>query len=98
MWSPPDWVATIERAEHSEAKRDAPFEPDRVRAAGQQVEVAQDRRPAVLGIQELVHEQVHRRAERVQRKVAHVLREREQRKRRAEREVRERRLQTPLAH
>ena len=54
--------------------------------------MAQDRRPAVLRVEELVHEHVHRRAERVQRKVAHVLREREQRERTAEREVRERRL------
>ncbi len=54
--------------------------------------MAQDRCAAVLGVEELVHEQVHRRAERVQRKVPHVLREREQRKRSAERQVRERRL------
>ena len=57
--------------------------------------MAQDRRPAVLGVQELIHKQVHRRTERVQRKVPHVFREHEQRKRRAEREVRKRRLQPP---
>ena len=54
--------------------------------------MAQDRSAAVLGVEELVHEQVHRRPERVQRKVPHVLREREQRERAAERQVRERRL------
>ena len=59
--------------------------------------MAEDRRPAVLGVEELVHEQVHRRDERVQRKVPHVLREREERERAAERQVRERGLRSHVS-
>ncbi len=48
--------------------------------------MAQDRRPAILVIKELIHEEVYRGAKRVYRKVAHILGEREQCKRRTERE------------
>lgn len=51
--------------------------------------MAQDSRAAVLRVQELVHEQMHSGTERVQRKIADIFGEREQRKRCAEGEVQE---------
>ena len=93
MWSPPDWVATIERAEHSEAKRDAPFEPNRVRTACQQIEVTKNRRASIFRVQELVHEQMDGGSKGIQGKVPHVFRKGKQREGAAEREMCKRSLQ-----
>ncbi|KAG5634010.1 hypothetical protein H0H81_003899, partial [Sphagnurus paluster] len=56
------------------------LKPHGPRAPREQVKVAQDRRAPIPVVQKLVHEDVDRRAEGVDRKVADVLGEREQRK------------------
>lgn len=49
--------------------------------------MTQDGRPAILVIQELVHEQMNRSPKRIDCKVPNILRKREQRKRSTERQV-----------
>lgn len=56
--------------------------------------MAQYRRPAVLLVQELVHEDMHGCTERVQREISHVLSKGEQGKCRAEGQMGKRRLYT----
>ena len=57
---------------------DPPFKPDRVGTSREQIEMAEDRRPSVLVIQELVHEEMDRCPKRIKRKVSHILRKYEQ--------------------
>ena len=54
--------------------------------------MAQDGSTAVFVIQKIVHEQMHRGIERIDRKISDVFRKREQRKSNAEREMGESRL------
>src|SRR5258708_2539527 len=69
-----------------------PFKPQGTGTTRQEVKVTKDGRACVFRVEKLVHKHVHRRPKGVQRKVPHILRKYEQRKRRAERQVRERRV------
>lgn len=47
------------------SRLDSPFEPHSARTSDQQIEVAEDRGAAILPVEELVHEEMHRRTERI---------------------------------
>ena len=70
----------------------SPFKPYRACTAGEEIEMAQNGSSTVLVIQELVHEQVDSRSERVNGEVSDILGKYEQREGRTERQVHKGRL------
>ena len=64
-------ISTFQGADRVE-RGNLPFQPETTRATGQEVEVTENSRPAILVIQKFVHEKMYSSSEGIDREVSHI--------------------------